>query len=94
MQPLATILLDTPDSAGPVRGVVLYRRDRGVLYVLDPRTPEPQRAAVCRNLDDALQYVADAWGAVEWDLTWLCEADDLEPEPCTTVQRARGPSRG
>lgn len=83
MRPLATILLDTPGSAGPVRGVILYRPDRGVLYVLDPRTEEPHRETPVADLDDALRYTADAWGEVRvqsgqrvWDLQWLCE----EPE--------------
>lgn len=86
MRPLATIKLDAPDATGEIRGVIFWRRDRGAIYVLDPRTDQPDRdpeAPILHTLDAAIDYAERAWGSdpETWDYEPLCSegADYYSP---------------
>lgn len=77
MRPIATIILDTPDSASTVRGIVYWSPSSHRILIEDPRgtvTADPEAPAIT-SLEDALDYIRRAWGfdSAAWDLQWLCE---------------------
>jgi hypothetical protein len=83
MRPIATILLDTPDSQGPVRGVVSMEDGRLVVY--DPRDGEREydgQTEGIATITAALDAAERLWGGSGWDLRWLCEdAEDYIEDP-------------
>lgn len=81
LQPIATIQLDTPDSASLVRGVVCYAPAESTVYVLDPRSEGQspmEDANEIYSVDDAIQYAHNSWGYDydSWALEWLCEESE------------------
>lgn len=79
-RPLATIVLDTPNSTGPVRGVACWTMVDAAIYVLDPRHGETAHPEATRIYDlvQAMKYIHDSWAVGDpdgetWGLQWLCE---------------------